>query len=180
MTPAPKKDLVFDPRFLEWLGAFFGAWATLELITSYGIGKFLRVSDEEAHVLAAGMEFGPKARLLRNLVYRSDDPNKGRIINLLWKIQNESKRNVFAHSFIISDTSGVSFIELSRGGDYKATEHEFTLTSFVDHVVTFTKDMAELEAAIGADAQSLARFAKAALSANTKSTKSPVPPMERA
>lgn len=182
-TGAPmtaKNSLVFDAQFLEWLGRFFGSWATLELITTYGIGKFLRVSDEEAHVLAAGMEFGPKARLLRNLVYRSDDPHKGRIINLLWNIQNQGKRNVFAHSFIISNSSGISFIEMSRGGDYKATEHEFTLASFADHVVNLAKDMHELETVLGIDAHSLARFARAALSANTNSTKSPVPPIERA
>ena len=96
------KEMVFDQNFVWFLGAFFGTWATLELVASYGIGKFLRISHEEAHILTSGMEFGRKAMLLRNVVRRSDDPKRAQILGAVGKIQNESKRNVLAHAFIIS------------------------------------------------------------------------------
>ena len=70
-------EKVFDPDFVWSLGAFFAQWATLELVTSYGICKFLKISFEDAHILTSGMEFGRKSMLLRNLAYRSDAPRKG-------------------------------------------------------------------------------------------------------
>lgn len=147
---------------------------------SYGIFKFLKITEEETHILTSGMEFGRKATLLLNLVYRSGDPNKSQIIGLIRKIQNESKRNVFAHSFITSSANSISFIEQSRGGDYRAVEHKFTRRSFIEHVVSYARYCAELEKALGVEESELARFCRAALSANTKSTKSPVPPSSRA
>ena len=174
------KEKVFHPDFVWFLGAFFGAWATLELVTSYGIGVFLKITEEEAHILTSGMEFGRKGTLLRNLAYRSDHQKKAEIIGAVGRIQNESKRNVFAHSFILSGAESVTFIDRSRGGDYSATNHTFTLREFSDHVIAFTKTCAELEQHLGVNKEALHRFAMAALSANTKSTRSPVPPSESA
>ena len=75
------------------------------------------------------MEFARKSALLRNLIYRSDDPKKKLLLRLIGKIQNESKRNVFAHAFIISGPNDVTFIDRSRGGDYAAKKHTFTVRS---------------------------------------------------
>src|ERR1700722_17381085 len=152
-------EKVFDPDFVWSLGAFFAQWATLELVTSYGICKFLKISFEDAHILTSGMEFGRKSMLLRNLAYRSDAPEKGQIIRLLAKIQNESKRNVFAHSFIMSGPQTVTFIDRSRGGDYVATKHTFTVREFFDHVAGFTNHAAALEKCLGLDKGELHRFA---------------------
>jgi hypothetical protein len=126
------------------------------------------------------MEFGRQLTLLRNLAYRSDDPNKGRITTLVAKIQNESKRNVFAHSYITSSTTVLTFIERSRGGDYKVTRHQFTLLEFVDHIQNFVDAAAELETLLEAGPQELRRFSEAAFNAETKPTKSPVPPSSSA
>jgi hypothetical protein len=174
------KEKAFDPDFVWSLGAFFAQWATLELVTSYGICKFLKISFEEAHILTSGMEFGRKSTLLRNLVYRSDAPEKGQILSLLGKIQNESKRNVFAHSFIISGPETVTFIDRTRSGDYAVSKHTFTVREFFDHVMSFTRHSAALEKCLGLNKGELQRFAMAALSANTKSTKLPDPPSESA
>ncbi|HLL26366.1 MAG TPA: hypothetical protein VKT73_01770 [Xanthobacteraceae bacterium] len=174
------KSLLFDERFLWFLGAFHGAWSSLELVTSYGIKKFLNISDEQAHILTSGMEFGRKAILLRNLAYRSEDPKRKTIIQLVAKLQNESKRNVFAHAFMISNESAVTFIDRTRGGDYEATKHVFTLKEFADHVTSVTATAKELHAALDLNDEILHRFAMAALSANTKSAKSPTPPISSA
>ncbi len=174
------KFLAFDDNFLHFMGMFHGMWATLELVLCYGLTKFLKLSPEEGHVLTSGMEFGRKITLLRNLVRRSDDANKGKLISLLGKIQNESKRNVFVHSFITSNAERVTFIDRSRGGDYKVTKHEYTLKEFADHLESFGSAAAELEMLLGIDPAELHRFAEAAFKAETKATKSPVPPSSSA
>lgn len=169
-----------DDRFLLMLGYFHAMWATLDLALCYGIGKFLGLKAEECHVLTSGMEFGRKLTLLRNLVYRSDHLHKTKIMALLGKIQNESKRNVFAHSFIISDQKTVTFIERSRGGDYKVTRHNFTLKEFYAHVESLGTHAEELTHLIVPSYDEFQRFAEAALNAETKVTKSPVPPNSKA
>ena len=78
--------LTHDPRFQQYLGSFFAGWANIELLTSYLIGKLLKITDEEAHVVTSGMMFGTKARLLRNLLYRSNHPNKAVLTGALNRI----------------------------------------------------------------------------------------------
>jgi hypothetical protein len=87
---------------------------------------------------------------------------------------------VFAQAFIISGPESVTFIHRSRGGDYSAAKHTFTLLEFADHVTAFTKTCADFEQHLGVTKDLLHRFAMAALSAKTKSTKSPVPRSESA
>jgi hypothetical protein len=180
MTEDSSKYVALNHAFLAFFGMFHAMWAGVELGLCYGIAKFLKIPPEEAHVLTSGMEFGRKITLLRNVVYRSDDPDKGKITGLLGKIQNESKRNVFAHSFIFSDAKSVTFIERSRGGDYKVMRHEFTLEDFVDHVENFGIAADQLTKLLGATNDELQRFAEAAFNAETKPTKSPVPPTSSA
>jgi len=169
-----------DHRFLLWLGYFHSMWASLELVLCYGIGKFLKMPDEQCHVVTSGMEFGRKITLLRNVVYRSDDPQKQQIIGVLGKIQNESKRNVFAHSFITSDNNTVTFVERSRGGDYKVTRHEFSLAEFYGHVESFGTHAETLTYLLVPKYEDFQRFADAAFNAETSATKSPVPPSSSA
>jgi hypothetical protein len=67
------------------------------------IGRFLNLTDYEAQILTSGMEFGPKARLSHELVKRSLHPKKATIIRSLNKLRNDAKRNILAHSYIVSD-----------------------------------------------------------------------------
>jgi hypothetical protein len=180
MRPDPSKELVFHRDFVWFLGAFNATWASLELISSYGIYKFLKITAEETHILTSGMEFGRKLTLLRNLVYRSNDHKKKDIIRLVSKIQNESKRNVFAHSFIISGPDTVTFVERSRGGDYAVTRHTYSLKSWADHCCAVARYASQLEQSLGVDKSELHSFAQAAFKADTKSTKSPDPPHDKA
>jgi hypothetical protein len=168
--------LNFDDRFLQFYGAFHASWAALELTTSCAVSQHLNISPEEGNILTAGMEFGRKATLLKNLVYRSDNPQKKAIIRLINGILNKSKRNVFAHGFLTSTRTTVSFIDRSRGGDYVGTKHTFTLDEFVAHVLAYLEMAHALEKALGVSQADMHHFANAALSENTKSTKSPVPP----
>lgn len=178
-TEAPEYASL-DLRFQHALGAFYLVWSALELCLCYGIGKFLKIPDEDALILTSGMEFGRKITVLRNLIYRSGHPQKSTILGLLGKIQNESKRNIFAHSFLTANDTVITFIERTRGGDYKVIRHEFTVKEFVDHVTEFGDVATALEKAIGVTMEEYQRFADAALSADTKATKSPVPPSSKA
>ena len=62
--PPPKpKNLIFHQDFLWFLGSFFGCWASIELLIAYGIGKFLRTSFEETHILTSGIGVWPQGDL---------------------------------------------------------------------------------------------------------------------
>jgi hypothetical protein len=126
------------------------------------------------------MEFGRKITVLRNLVHRSHHPERSKITKLLGRIQNQSKRNVFAHAVVFSTPSTVTFVDRTRGGDYAATPHAYTLREFEQHVTDIMAIGAEFEQIIVPDHAEFQRFATAALRANTKSTKSPVPPSSKA
>jgi hypothetical protein len=175
-----EKRLIYDRNFVFFLGAFHGAWLSVETLLSYSIGHALKIPFEETHILTSGMEFGRKAALLRNLIYRSDRKNKAQIIGLIGKLQNESLRNVFAHAMITSSRDTVTFIDRARYGDYRATKHVFTLRQFSDHAIEVTKTAKDLQTALGATADEIHQFVMAAFNTDTKSTKSPVPPSSRA
>ncbi len=179
MIPRPK-NLVFTDEFLIDFGQFHGSWLTIDMMVSFGIGKFLKIPHESTHILTSGMEFGRKATILRNLAYRSDDPRKKQIVQCLGRLQNDSKRNVFSHAVLTSDVKEVTFIDRTRSGDYVATEHTFTKEQFTDHVAEVMALGVQLEKALALDASEFHAFAMAALKANTKPTKSPVPPSSKA
>ena len=172
--------LLLDKNFIWWLGAFHGAWLSLETLTCYGIKVLLRITSEEAHVLTAGMEFGRKATLLRNLVHRSDLDKKTEIIGALGKLMNEGRRNMFVHGIVTTDEHSVTFIERSRGGDYTATKRTFTGDDLVAHVRWVTETAVALEEAFSVDEATMLDFAMAALSTDTKSKRSPDPPSSNA
>lgn len=174
------KSLAFNPDFLLFYGMFHGLWSSLDLLLGWGIHKFLNIDYERTHILTAGMEFGRKCAVLRNLAHRSNDPHRSDIINLIGRVQNESKRNVFAHAILVGNPSSVTFIDRTRGGDYAATEHTFTLKEWCNHVEAVGHIAAELTDALGVSDQEFHDFAMAALSTNTKSTKSPTPPSVKA
>jgi len=170
------KPLVFNRQFLKWLGSFWGAWNSVELTLSFAIGACLGIPHEQTHILTSGIEFGRKAALLRNLVYQTNMPHKGKIIGLIGKLQNEAKRNAIAHGIIASDEATVTFIEQARGGDYRTTSYQFTLKAFAAHVIMIASIAEQLCIEFQISEDELFRFAAAALRADRKATTSPVPP----
>ena len=158
--------LATQPQFTQLLGTFYAVWSSAELCVSWAIGNFLRITLEETHVLTAGMEFGRKAMLLRALVKRSDHKHKDLILGALNKVQNDSKRNAFAHSFISSTLTTVTFVERYGGGEYKATAHTFTLPEFEAHVKALIQHSAALSTALDFQPVESQKFGDAALRAN--------------
>jgi len=111
--------------FNATLGFFYGAWAVSDALMDCAIGRTLRLTHAETHIVTAGMPFGRKIALLRSLVNRGNHKNKQKIIQSINTIQNESLRNIFAHSYLASDEKTVSFIERSHSADYWAKETHF-------------------------------------------------------
>ncbi|RZN08513.1 hypothetical protein CWO91_22350 [Bradyrhizobium genosp. SA-3] len=170
------KNLAVTDEFTSEFGRFFGIWQATELAIDCAVGKFLELPDDETHLLTAGMDFNRKARLLTALVKRSNDPQKSTILASLKVIQNESLRNVFAHSFIDHSPTEVTFIQRNRHGNYDPIEYKFTLPSFRAHVEKILDAAIAFHHAIGLTEERNQEFASAALRVNIKSITSPVPP----
>lgn len=146
------------------------------MAVSVGIGTFLKIPHEQTAIVTAGMEFGRQITILRNLVYRSQHPNKKRILDALGKLQNESKRNIFAHSILFSDEKKATFVERSRGGDYKVTAHSYTVESFAEHVGKFIKMGVELTEALDQSPKDFHEFSMVLAKPINSETTSPEPP----
>ena len=117
------------------------------------------------------MFFGKKSQLLINLIQRTQHENKANLIRSLKKNQG-SKRDVFSHSYIGSDSENVLFIERSRGREYVATEHPFTIQEFREHVAEFVRNAQLFQTSLAVSDGEFLEFTKAALSANSKPTTS--------
>ena len=172
----PKEPLVLNEHFLYSLGTFYAGWSFVELLVSWAIGKFLSLPYEETHILTGGMEFGKAANLLRQVVSRSDHKNRGAILAALGKLQNDSKRNVLAHSFLVHQADKIVFLERPRGGKFKLERHEFGLFEFSDHVSSMLSHSNTFRDAVGITDDDLNAFGNAGLNLNAKSKTSRDPP----
>jgi hypothetical protein len=161
------------------MGAFQSMWGSTEIVTDYAICKFLKVTPGQAHLITAGMLFGRKGRLLADLIARSDDPKKDQILGAFNKLRGMSKRDMFAHAYVRSDSNTITFLDRS-GGEFRAQEHTFTLDEFRAYVTGFSEAGTAFRSAIGATKEELDAFAKAALSLSRKSKTSPGNPSSSA
>jgi hypothetical protein len=154
-----------DPEFTLRLGIFHAAWVSIDMTIDFAIGKFLNLAHEDAQILTSGMMYGTKIRILKSLVRKSAHKNKAQIIGSLNKLQNESKRNVFAHSYMASDAVSVTFLERSSGGNYLVTKHRFTKIQWNSHVTNFTLVGKEFWDALDVPDSDLEEFAMALMRA---------------
>jgi hypothetical protein len=175
---APKLGL--SDEFNMLFGTFFGAWASAELTIDYAIYKLMKISRPQAHHMLAGIEIGRKMRLLEALLRRSTIDNKSELLGHLHKMQNESLRNVFAHSFMHSDEHSVTFVNRKFGQRYEAYAYTFGLIRFRMHVQEFLSTGRQFYDGLHIDLDDLQKFAEAALRASRSSRRSPKPPRSRA
>lgn len=172
--------LVFRDEYTQLMGLFQGNWASLEITTDYAIWKYLKVTPEQAHLITSGMMFGRKARLLADLIAHSNDPKKSVILGAFNKIRSLSKRDMFAHSYVRSDGTSITFLDRNASGQFRAKEHTFTLAEFAAHVNEFSIAGTTFYNALGATSQEVDAFAAAALRLSSKDKTSPVDPSDRA
>jgi hypothetical protein len=160
--PESKFGVQGDPRFHIALGLFHAAWSSIDLTLDCSIARFLGISPEQTLLLTAGMELGRKIRLVIGLANRSDHPQKAAMVGALNKLQNESKRTVFAHSYIYSDGDKVVFLE-RKANETRVFKHTFTLVEFATHVNDFTTAGRALWSSSGVTDADMQTFIKAAL-----------------
>lgn len=173
---ASTATVISTPEYLILMGGFQTGWASVELVTDFAIWKLLKVTREQAHLITSGMMFGRKARLLADLIGRSDLPNKAAVMTAFNKVRGKNLRDVFAHSYLGASRDGVVFLERKSGGEYKGVEHPFTLKEFEKHVYRVLAESSEFQAAIGVSGEELQAFAQAALSLDRNEETSPDSP----
>ena len=174
-----KKPLGTQPKFTNLLGLFHGTFATVDLTVDWAIGKFLNIAPQETHILTGGLMFGPKARLLTDLVARSDNPKKSEILKPLNRIRGTSMRDIITHGYLWSDDNSVKFIHRKTSNEYKCVAHPFTFDDFADHVLKFVGDATDLYTALDINYDDINAFASAALSVSSKPKTSPVSPASK-
>lgn len=162
MPPSP-------PNFSHNMGVFYSNWARLECLMDCSIGKLLNLSHKRTHVITTYIDFGKKAQWLRELIKDSDLPTKEQALAALNAIQNDSKRNVFAHSYVWVDGEVITFIEKNPHGGIQAKIHPFTMSALSDHVKNILEHGQALEQAMGITQPELDGFCEAAVKLFSKS-----------
>jgi hypothetical protein len=118
------------------------------------------------------MMFGTKARLLRDLIARSDHPKKHAIMQAFARLTNGLRESI-VHSYVRGDTpETVTFVERKKGGDYDIREHHFTLDSWSKHVTDFTRNGAAFHGTLGYTNEEMDAFGDAAVTASRTARKS--------
>ena len=152
-------------EFYRSLGGFFAAWSRTELVIDCAIWKALGTeTPEDAHKRSAGTAFSDKCKQLRVLIDDGKVPHKAK--GMLDKIENDSLRNVFAHSILASDEDWVLFIYRDRprrGKEYRPMGYKLTRAEFLTHVVEFAQLSLEFEQATGLTDKEVRVFASMAL-----------------
>ena len=94
----------------------------------------------------------------------------GKILNcekaqdLLTRIEHQSMRNVFAHSFLATDEHSVTFIHRKvEGGKYQPTTYTIACDDFIDHVQNFVQLSLDFEQAVGLSDKEVRDFAAMAV-----------------
>jgi len=149
LHPKMSKPFANTPVFNASFGAFYAAWTAVELNIDFAIWRILKIPAESAHALVGPVEFGRKAAILRSLLPSSDYKNVEQIKRHLTRLSSASLRNVFAHSFMASDATSVTFIHRTGQGQYQAQGYRFEAVKFVEHVKSFTQEAEDFEHALG-------------------------------
>ncbi|WP_413992225.1 hypothetical protein ACMDCR_09130 [Labrys okinawensis] len=163
MSKVSENALIFHPEFQQRLGAFVAAWSSFDLTTDFAIWKFLNVSSVQAHLIVNGMTFGKKAKLLSDLIKRSEHPNKNNIIRAFNEARNCVDRDSIIHAYIQTDDDTVTFVTKNQSGSYKTKSKTFTLQEFKLYVDTFQMKGVYFHLAMGLSREEYATFAEASI-----------------
>ena len=169
--PLDKKTLATRDEYNALMDLFWGAWATFEMTLDFAIGKFLNTSHEQTHLITAGMMFGRRARLLADLVERSDHPRKAQISGAFDRLCGMSKRDIFAHFCRPPNQEEAHFLERSADGRFTIKSPRFTHAEFMDQLCAFAVAGADFHSALGVTDADIQSFGAAVRSLNEKSLK---------
>lgn len=164
-----------DTFFLNY-GLFHAAFSALDLAIDVAIGRFLKLSHAEAHLVTVGVEMGRRMQLLINLADHSNHPNKAEIVRLMKAIQDDSRRNAFTHGFMGTNEETVTFFYRNRDKPLEAREYQYSSDGFQKHVATFLELASKLQSALGITSADFVEFAATVIKDSNKLTTFPEPP----
>ncbi|MBX3505174.1 MAG: hypothetical protein KF895_06805 [Parvibaculum sp.] len=176
LTP---REMPTYPVYTIWtwiaIGLFQTLWMNVETLTDFAIGKFLKVSHEQAHLVTAGLMFGRKARLLADLVARSDHPRRSELLGIVNKIRGQTKRDVLFHSTIGASEDGTKLVFTHRdaGQSLRVVEYSFTKKEFINHLQLLMNLTMDLQSELPASQEEMDGFRRAAFNASRKAKPSP-------
>src|SRR5262245_65996629 len=129
------KQFAYTTEFYTALGLFHAVWGQIELTIECAIWKAMGTETaHQAHERVARMKFSEKLKKLRRLIDSSKCKHGEKVKDLLRQIEDESKRNVFAHSILTSDEHSVTFVHRSwQRGEYKVERHRICGHGFIKH-----------------------------------------------
>src|SRR5262249_48633528 len=110
----------------------------------------------------AHMTMAKKFQLLLELTEDSSHENKNEIKRLISSL-GKSSRNIFAHSYYVSSSDRVLFINRSSKKDIKPQFHDFTLSSFTLYVQRTLEETQSLYEALKIESSEYASFGVASL-----------------
>jgi len=165
--PIDQKSLSVRDEFNPLMDLFLGAWASFEMTVDFAIGKFLKTSHEQTHLITAGMMFGRRASLLADLVGRSDHPRKAEILGALNKLCGMSKGDIFIRSFLQPNQEG--FLSRSANGQFKIKSPSLTKAELMDQLRTFAVAGSDFYIALGVTDADIQSFGAAAACMNRAS-----------
>ena len=105
------------------LGAFYLIWAAFEHTVELSIAYLANLDYGHANLLLHGVSFTRKASILKSLLTSIDQNHPA--ISIVSTISNESKRNLFAHSFITQSEGMIVFNKRDSKNKYKHKHHPF-------------------------------------------------------
>jgi hypothetical protein len=109
------------------------------------------------------MRFSDKCKQLRTLLNEGKIPNSEKAKELLTEIENQG-RNIFAHSFLVSDEHSVTFIHRKiEQGKYQAIPYTIPRARFLDLVQQFLQLCLDFEQAVGLTDKEVRDFAAMAM-----------------
>jgi hypothetical protein len=173
-TPLDTKDIAM------MLGFFHLRFSALDIATDYAIGQFLNTPREETYLITSGMVYGRKARLLSGLIKISSHPKKDRILETFNKVIGDNKRDILLHGYTcpFPEDGGITFIERSVSGNFKAIRRDFSNESMKKYVKRFSQLVSDFISALGIDNNTLDVFSKASLNFKNKPNTSPHCPID--
>jgi hypothetical protein len=113
------------------LGLFVLGWSLLEGYLEYAIAHQLKLSPRDASLITAGMQFRPKADLLRALLNRRPKRNKA-ALQILSTIQSKPERNDLLHGVAGSTGIGLWFVRRRNDGRLRSEPKLFTTRKLLD------------------------------------------------
>ena len=169
MSEGPLRDkptpFANTPEFCAALGYFYAAWSRTELAIDCATWKALGAETaEKAHERSARTKFRDKCKQFRALLDGGKFEHGEQVRELLARIEYNSLRNVFAHSFLASDEQSVTFIHRKvERGKYQPTGYTIPRDDFIDHVQNFVQLSFDFEQAVGLSHKEVADFAAMAM-----------------